>query len=735
MSLEPPPPDPDSAGPASPRRRLASAFAVALLTALGTAGAATHVSGVLIGAPSLTGVMLSIAAGALVFVSNPRGPAGFLIPAPAGLGASTFIGSGSLLLFTGGPLLAFALAAIVLAVANLRIRPPRWLMLPAFFAIYAVVAHQAQTRVGPDGDEPQYLMVAESLLRDHDLALDQDFKEARYTAFFSRPLRPDFRVRGPEGQVYSLHALGLSLLILPAYALGGYPGASFFMAFLAALLMREIRRLLSRVTADERLAEGTAWLVGLSPPIIHFAGLIFTEVPAALLLCAGLRTGVFGRTRVSSMAAALCAATLPWLNVRYAILSAAIVVGLGLRGWREPAGDQSPAARVRAWFAPLSILIGSALALGLYHFELWGFFDPRRVYGRNREFSLDLLPEGLPGLFFDQEFGLFVYAPIFALSIAGIVHLWRSHRAFAASGLLAFAGVVATAGAWPMWRGGFNPPARFLVPLVPFLAAGLALSLKRGVSASAALLAGWSLWCGLVGASSIETVHRDRDGVAPFFRAHSGAREWTAALPSFVLQEDRPTRNLAWPWGAALVAAAAATTLRRSPRLVRLRDVAAVSAAFMATAVAADHQSPRVRAPERDATRLLGRTAFSVPGLKAIGDAEWPLPLFYEPHRHPAGHVLAQAIRLDAGRYEITLAASDSLPGAAPTMIVTNHRTQANSRQIMEVVARGLNSSSGPGAVRSLKATFTVDTAGEFDLTLVGGDPHSITAARVGRLD
>ncbi len=51
---------------------------------------------------------------------------------------------------------------------------------------------------------------------------------------------------GRDGEIYSLHAVGLSLLVLPAYAIGGYPAVSFFMALLAALLVREIRELAPR---------------------------------------------------------------------------------------------------------------------------------------------------------------------------------------------------------------------------------------------------------------------------------------------------------------------------------------------------------------------------------------------------------------------------------------------------------------------------------------------------------
>ena len=82
-----------------------------------------------------------------------------------------------------------------------------------------------------------------------------------------------------------------------------------------------------------------------------------------------------------------------------------------------------------------------------------------------------------------------------------------------------------------MWRGGFNPPSRFLVPVVPALALAVGAALPRGLTAPAALLAGWSLFAGLGGALEPRLVHRDRDGTAPFFREMSGAEEWTRLLP------------------------------------------------------------------------------------------------------------------------------------------------------------------------------------------------------------
>ncbi len=709
--------------------RAVSAGAIALLAVLAFSGAALDERGAMVGLPSAGALALGGLAGALAWASGVSGLAGFLLPASAlFIGAALLPVSAPLLLFSGRPLLAFTFAGLVLAAAASGRRPPRWLLLPFFFALYACVSYEVQTRVGPDGDEPQYLMVSESLIRDHDLVLDQDFKEERYKAFFSRPLAPDFRIRGPQGQIYSLHAVGLSILILPFYGAFGYAGASFFMAFLAALLVRELRRFVSALTGDPTLSEGTAWLVGLSPPVIHFAGLIFTEIPAALLLCVGLRAATFGRDSRSSLVAALCASALPWLNVRYAILAAAVAGALAWRLLEEVRSRREPALLARTILPPALLLIGSALAISLYHHALWGFFDPRRVYGRRREFSLDILPEGLPGLFFDQEFGLLVYAPIFVLSLAGFVHLFKVRRSLALAGLFAAFGVIATASLWPMWRGGFNPPSRFLVPLVSVLAATLALSLQRGLRPATALLAGWSLWCGLGGAMNIETVHRDRDGVAPFFRTQSGAREWTSALPSFVLQEDRPTRVLLWPW-AALLALPLIGSIRGGERDTRPaggRGTLVAVLSLMAAALVADRMSPRTRSPEREATRLLGSPSLGLPSLhfEAESRATWALNLFYEPHRAPLGTVFARAVSLPPGRYELTLEAADAIGGFPPDLIATNHRTGKSGRLPMNAAT----------AARSLTSTLTVDAASEVDLSLIGGEPVSLLRAGLRRL-
>ena len=639
--------------------------ALLLLIGLGSGGAAAWPGGFLLGLPSAGSAGMVLAGlGLLAALTRGAGagPAvGLLLPALLLLAGARLPGVAAL---SGPPLLALGLAGAVVALAHARPRVSRFVFLPVVLVLYATVSVRVQLQVGPRGDEPHYLMVAESLLRDHDLSLEKDYAEGRYRAFQDETLEPHYRVRGKGGEIYSLHAVGLSLLILPAYAFGGYPGASLFMALVAALLARETREMVRDWSASDDLADGVGWAVALSPPLLHYAGLVFTEIPAALGVAFALRR-LSRESRGSAWAVGAVLAFLPWLNVRYAVL---LVLLLAYGVWIR----RNPRDRL-ALVAPMVL---SAVGIATYHFVLYGFFDPRRVYGRRPEFALGTLPEGLPGLLLDQEFGLLVYAPLFALALPGFLQLWRKDRREALVALGLVGAVFLTAGTWPMWRGGWNPPARFLVPIVPVLALAVAAVLRRGLTAGAALLLGWSLWIGATGAVHPRLVHRDRDGTAPLFRAVSGAEEWTRLLPGYVLA-DPDRRRLALVWATTLVLA-----LPWRHRSITSGRMAVAGLGLLAAAGVASSLS-HGRSEGRDAVRLIGRPVMAVPGwtLSPSWPARWGPealgwgPLF-EPHRQPEGVVLGGRLPLPAGRYQLRLE-GDELGSEGPGVEVQPDRPGA----------------------------------------------------------
>jgi hypothetical protein len=623
-----------------PSRRaaaIAGGFALLLTALVGLGGAARTPSGIWLGLPYAAIVWPSLAGlVALALLGRDRLLLGLavlpvllaviLVPRVPGVAA-----------LTGPPLLVLVLAVVAAIVVSTGRHPPPWLFVPVVILLYGVVAVRVQRQVGPQGDEPHYLMVADSLLHDGDLSLEADYAAGRYLAFHDAPLEPHYRVRGRHGEIYSLHAVGLSLLILPAYAMGDYPAVSLFMAFLAAFVAREVREGVRAAYASHGLAEGVGWLAALSPPLVHYSGLVFTEVPAALLVG-------FAWRRRRGLLVGLAVAFLPWLNVRYAVFSV-LLLAYGL--WGE--------ARTSARLKLLIPAAASAVASVLYHYTLYGFFDPRLVYGRRPELSLAQIPEALPGLFLDQEFGLLVYAPFLALAIPGALQLWKRDRARTLVGLALVAAAVATAASWHMWRGGFNPPGRLLVPIVPVLSVFAAGALGGGLRAGAALLVGWSLWAGVLGGVAPALVHRDRDGTAPLFRAYSGAEEWTRLLPGYVLA-DVDRHRLTLVWIAALLAAL--PWKRGSATAPRL---AAAGVGLLAAAGLASSLSS-ARDGGRDAVRLVGRRALGVPGFSVTGSAtgEWGLGVLdwgpvYEPHRHPEGVEVGSRLPIPAGAYELEL--------------------------------------------------------------------------------
>lgn len=647
---------------------------IALLGGLAAGGAASAPDGLLLGWPGWAVVVgIGCGAAALALTHAPHAAAAWVPPA-AGLLAPVLLSCAGVPLagvsaLSGPPLAALALGGAVIVVSRSRCRPPSSLFLPLAFAALLVPAGRSHVSIGPEGDEPHYLMVADSLLRDFDLSLERDYAEGRYASFHDTPLAPHFRVRGKGGEVYSLHAVGLSVLILPAWALAGYAGVTVFMALVAAVVAREVREWARQLTGREPLADAAGWLAVLAPPLVHYAGLVFTEVPAALALSFGLRLARRDRvTAKEALAVGGAAALLPWLNVRYAPL-AVVVVAHALyrhRHWR-----------------PLAAVLGpclvSAAGLLAYHQALYGFWDPRRVYGRRPELSLATLAEGLPGLLLDQEFGLLVYAPVLVLAIPGLAWLLRRDRALGVAATTAAVAVVLTAGTWHMWRGGFNPPGRFLVPIAPLLLVAVVLVWeRRGLTAGAALLVGWTLWTGLAGAWEPRLVHRDRDGTAPFFRERSGAREWTALLPAFVLS-DPDRHRLAALWAVALVAAV--PWRRRAPTAARLAAASLGLVAAAQVAAGTTHQ----RTGDRDAARLVGRPALHLPGFGIeMAAGRWTTdtlswgPL-YEPHRHPAGAEVGRRLALAPGSYRFDLE-GEGLHGRPPSLRILPDRPGAPHR-------------------------------------------------------
>jgi hypothetical protein len=402
-----------------------------------------------------------------------------------------------LLLVLAGPLRWVIAGVPVVRAALAATNANTWTMLAerlnrrAIFALSLAIylgagVYSAQS-IGVGGDEPHYLIITESLLKDGDLQIENNHRQRDYQSFFAGDLRPDFFERGKNGAIYSIHAPGLPALVLPAYAVGGRLGAVMFIALLAALAALAVFDLAELIGG--RAAAVAAWVACcLTVPFIPYAWLIFPEMPGALVVAwaALWLQQSTERSRATWIWRGVALATLPWLHTKFVVFLAIFAAAFAWRLRRQ-------IGRLAACAIPVAV--GSALWLYSFY-AIYGVFDPEAPYGAyTRIYVLTkYIPHGLLGIFFDQKFGLLIYSPIYLCAIAGVWMMLRNVRTrfLATVLLLAVAAFVGSTARLYMFWGGSSAPARFLVPILPCLAPMVALGIVAARHAVARALIG--LW-------------------------------------------------------------------------------------------------------------------------------------------------------------------------------------------------------------------------------------------------
>ena len=291
-------------------------------------------------------------------------------------------------------------------------------------AIVAVAARRGFSQVRgviPGGDEPHYLAATQSILKDFDLRVANNYANGDYLDYFPGRLEPHFLKRSTSGEIYSIHAPGVSIVVLPAFAIAGYAGAALMMILIAALTAAITWRLAWRVSGSVAGAWAGVAAVFATTPYFFHTFTIYPEVIGSLCVAmrrvaahrVGGRQATWRRRRLIAAGAAL--SLLPWLHSRFAVIAGAAwhCVIVAARRARDPRlhHDREVSFGARDRRRELVRVLLDDL----------GEPQPaRRRTALTPAHPSSYILRGLIGLLVDQQFGLLTTAPIYVIAIAGM---------------------------------------------------------------------------------------------------------------------------------------------------------------------------------------------------------------------------------------------------------------------------------------------------------------------------
>lgn len=473
----------------APDRDVASAFALAVLIASAVGSTASLVAGRAVWSP-----WRALSWDVATFVA-----AGWAV-ALLSLGAWTR---------DLGGVMAVAVVVVRLAPGALAVvagRAPAWLALVVAFGGYAALAAWLPVASLPLGDQIHYLLVADRLGHG---GLDATIDDGLFLRTLGIPPSPDDAAThvaatplGPR----PVQGYAMPLLVLPGWALAGRLGAGLVIAAVAAWTSFQTYLILRDVCGPRSRAAGWTWLIASAlAPLSLLATHVYPNAAGAALVATAYRAGFTAPDRRPALAAGVLALTL-FLTPRDAV---ALVV---LLPFLLRARVDRARVAIATGAVAVAAVVSNAALYGLpvpYAGYVFGTGQAQDLTGRSSITAM--LWVTLPAILFDRTFGIAGTAPWAFVGLVGLVSALRADasprvdselpadgepspgRARLLPAALTVGASVLALSFFRLWEGGYAPPARYFVDVLPlwtpFVAYGLALAFGAAPPATAQAVA------------------------------------------------------------------------------------------------------------------------------------------------------------------------------------------------------------------------------------------------------
>ena len=295
------------------------------------------------------------------------------------------------------------------------------------------------------GDEPHYLLITHSLLKDGDFDLSDNYANRDYDAFMRPPVSIQHHTApGTEGR-YSFHSPGVSLLMCPFYALGSLFNRTIFslivrfgMSLFGVLLGLQIFLFAQQEWEEDRTALQLWALYSFTSPIFFYAIHVYPELIVAFLSLTVFRLVRFQRP-LKKQTLCLCGSLLAFFIWFHALKYLFLLIPLFLYTLWILIKEKKIREALLFFIGPF---IGWSAIYFTFQFRVYESFSLSAISWRGAVSPQESLAyigqlirgipfrfrwETLAGYFLDQRDGLLLYSPLYFFSFLGIIALLK-HR-------------------------------------------------------------------------------------------------------------------------------------------------------------------------------------------------------------------------------------------------------------------------------------------------------------------
>lgn len=336
------------------------------------------------------------------------------------------------------------------------------------------------------GDEPHYLSLTSNIYRNHSIYLEDFFlspnpdPELTFPSGYYEQTSSKYWHILKRGEHYiPIHGIGLSLILIPGYAIGGIFGTMLMMSILYSFLGVAIYKT-SNLFTTQRTSFITSIAFSVCTILLTFSGRIYTELVVGLLLILAIYLFHRNYNVRNGLIIGLFFGFMLFLKSIYIVFPIILLPSMIILLIKKN--------QFREIFVLIGTFIIFLLSLILYNYFTAGesmLLGSQSNYFASKfsEISFyNYLNNFMTGLTFNSfgtDNGLFIFSPLVLLSLFGILIFWSKEKSSAIIFLTPFFLFLIIHSWIHVYGSGWSMPSRYLIPIIPISAVFFSLLFEK----------------------------------------------------------------------------------------------------------------------------------------------------------------------------------------------------------------------------------------------------------------